>query len=45
MGSDCVPDLANLFLFAYEYKYVINLIGTARDTINYHEVRYIFRYI
>lgn len=44
MGSDCGPDLANLFLFAYEYKYVINLIDVG-DTVNYHKLRYIFRYI
>ena len=26
MGTDCAPDLANLFLFVFEYKYVMNLI-------------------
>ena len=26
MGTDCVPFVANLFLFYYEYKYMRNLI-------------------
>ena len=28
MGSDCGPDLANLFLFAYEAQYVMDLVNT-----------------
>ena len=28
MGTDCAPDLANLFLFSYEYQYVMNLINS-----------------
>ena len=24
MGTDCAPFLANLFLFAYEYKWLLN---------------------
>ena len=27
MGTDCAPELANLFLFAFEYKYVMGLIN------------------
>ena len=38
MGSDCGPDLANLFLFAYEYRYVMNLIDTG-DSLNYSKFR------
>ena len=43
MGSDCGPDLANLFLFAYEYQYVLGLIN--KGDYNYAKLRFIFRYI
>ena len=42
MGTDCAPQLANLFLFHYEYLYMINLMHdnlcTAKrfsDTVRY----------
>ena len=31
MGTDCAPDLANLFLFAYEYKYIMDLIDKGKS--------------
>ena len=43
MGSDCGPDLANLFLFSYEYKYILKLIDTSDS--DYTKFMYIFRYI
>lgn len=43
MGSDCGPDLANLFLFAYEYQYIIGLIE--KGDYSYSTLRFIFRYI
>ena len=43
MGTDCAPDLANLFLFSYEYQYVMNLINSNSPDIE--KLRYIYRYI
>lgn len=43
MGSTCGPDLANLFLFAYEYQYICELINSG--DFNYSKLRFIFRYI
>ena len=43
MGTDCAPDLANLFLFVFEYKYVMNLIGTGDSDMKL--LRFVYRYI
>ena len=43
MGTDCAPDLANLFLFAYEYKYITHLISINCSTKSYF--KYNSRYI
>ena len=43
MGSGCGPDLANLFLFAYEYQYVMDLIYTG--AFSYRRLKFIFGYI
>ena len=43
MGTDCAPDLANLFLVSYEYQYVMNLINSNSPDIE--KPRYIYRYI
>ena len=43
MGTDCAPDLANLFLFAFEYKYVMGLIDTNNNDLML--LRFIYRYI
>ena len=43
MGTDCAPDLANLFLFAFEYKYIIRLIDVKSDDIK--RSKFIYRYI
>ena len=43
MGTDCAPDLANLFLFAFEYKYIIRLIDVKSDDIK--RFKFINRYI
>ena len=43
MGSDCGPYLANLFLFAYEYRYVMNMIDNGNTY--FKRFLYIFRYI
>ena len=43
MGTDCAPDLANLFLFAFEYKYIIGLIDVKSDDIK--RFKFIYRYI
>jgi len=45
MGTDCAPDLANLFLFAYEYKYVFNLINTPGKSDELKLFRFVHRYI
>ena len=44
MGTDCAPFIANLFLFRYEFNYMMKLL---KDK-NYKEalkLRYVFRYI
>ena len=41
MGTDCAPDLANLFLFAFEYKYIIGLIDVKSDDIKRFKFIYI----
>ena len=43
MGTDCAPELANLFLFSYEYIYIIDLINSGVKDIDLF--RYIYRYI
>ena len=43
MGTDCAPDLANLFLFAFENKYIIGLINVKSDDIKW--LKFIYRYI
>ena len=43
MGTDCAPELANLFLFSYEYRYIIDLINSGVKDIDL--LRYIYRYI
>ena len=43
MGTDCAPELANLFLFSYEYRYIIDLINSGVKDIDLF--RYIYRYI
>ena len=45
MGTDYAPDLANLFIFAFEYKYeyIIGLIDNERDDIKRFKI--IYRYI
>ena len=43
MGTDCAPDLANIFLFSYEYKYVCCLIESGSGDVS--KFRYIHRYI
>ena len=43
MGTDCAPDLANLFLFVFEYKYVMNLISTGDSDMRL--LRFVYRYI
>ena len=41
MGTDCAPELANLFLFSYEYRYIIDLINSGVKDIDLF--RYIYR--
>ena len=43
MGTDCAPDLANLFLFVFEYKYVMNLINMGDPDIRLF--KFVYRYI
>ena len=43
MGTDCAPELANLFLFAFEYKYVMGLIDIKSNDIKL--LRFIYRYV
>ena len=43
MGTDCAPNLANLFLFALEYKYIMGLIDVKSDDIK--RFKFIYRYI
>ena len=43
MGTDCAPVLANLFLFVFEYKYVMNLISTGDSDMRL--LRFVYRYI
>ena len=33
MGTDCAPFLANLFLFAYEFRYLNNLLKEKNFTV------------
>ena len=33
MGTDCAPDLATIFLFVFDYKYIIGLIDVKSDDI------------
>ena len=35
MGTDCAPELANLFLFSYEYIYIIDLIYSGVKDIGF----------
>src|SRR5271155_1024907 len=35
MGTDCAPFLANLFLFAYEFRYMNNLLKQKNFTVLY----------
>ena len=44
MGTDCAPDLANLFLFAYEYKYIMDLIDKGKSD-ELRLFRFVHRYI
>jgi hypothetical protein len=44
MGTDCAPFLANLYLFALEYKYLDGL-RQKKDTSTLLKFRYCFRYI
>ena len=44
MGTDCAPYIANLFLFSYEYKYVMNLIKTG-NFVEVMKLRHMYRYI
>jgi hypothetical protein len=44
MGTDCAPYLANLYLFALEYKYLDKLYKTGATT-TLQRFRYCFRYI
>ena len=44
MGTDCAPFLANLFLFAYEYKWLLKQFENQEfDILN--KFNYCFRYI
>ena len=43
MGTDCAPDLANLFLFSYEYRYMMGLINSKSHELQLF--KYIYRYI
>ena len=43
MGTDCAPELANLFLFAFEYKYVMGLIDLKSNDIKL--LKFIYRYV
>ena len=43
MGTDCAPDLANLFLFVFEYKYVMNLISEGDPDLRLFQ--FVYRYI
>ena len=43
MGTDCAPDLANLFLFVFEYKYVMSLIDDG--CYDAKLFRFVYRYI
>jgi hypothetical protein len=44
MGTDCAPFLANLFLFDYEYRYIMNKIKTKQYDI-LKSLRWCYRYI
>lgn len=43
MGTDCAPDLANLFLFSYEFTFVEDMI--AENDENLSKLKYCSRYI
>ena len=43
MGTDCAPELANLFLFSFEYKYIMSLINCKDGNLKYF--KYVYRYI
>ena len=43
MGTDCAPDLANRFLFVFEYKYVMGLINSGSSDTKLF--RFVYRYI
>ena len=42
-GTDCAPEIANLFLFAFEYKYVMGLIDLKSSDLKL--LRFIYRYV
>ena len=44
MGTDCAPLIANLFLFSFEFKFIMNLLktGNFKDAM---KLRHVYRYI
>jgi hypothetical protein len=44
MGTNCRPQIANIYLFVYEYNYVSTLIDD-NDKSNLNKLQYIFRYL
>ena len=44
MGTDCAPFIANLYLFAYEYKYLNNLYNTKQHK-KLQQFKHCYRYI
>ena len=43
MGTNCGPQLANIYLYVYEYSYIATLIDD-NDIFNLSKLQYIFRY-
>ena len=43
MGTDCAPELANLFLFSYEYRFIMNMIMLGDKDVK--RFRFLYRYI
>ena len=43
MGTNCGPQIANIYLYVYEYSYIYSLIEND-DNTNLKKLQHIFRY-
>ena len=44
MGTDCAPFLANLFLYSYEYEWMLKMLNNKKFDV-LKKIQYCFRYI